>query len=321
MGQSFHHLTQEERSQIYSLKSMGHTMIEISNHLGYHRSAIYRELQRNTGGKGYRYRQAQQKATERRRKASAAPRKVTPEKWHRVTEWLQQGWSPEQIAGRGKRQGEGLPGREWIYQYVRQDRREGGQLYQQLRRRGKKPNWKGGRHSGRGHIPGRQDISLRPEVVDQKERLGDLEIDTIVSGHNSGSLVSLVDRATKYLLLMLVSSRTADQVTEAVRGRLEHQNDWIRTITADNGKEFAGHLILSEALDAGIYFARPYHSWERGLNEHVNGLIREYFPKGTDFRQVTPEQVREVERRINQRPRKVLNYQTPQEAFLKAMKR
>ena len=246
MGQSFHHLTQEERSQIYSLKSMGHTMIEISNHLGYHRSAIYRELQRNTGGRGYRYRQAQQKATERRRKASSAPRKVTPEKWHRVTEWLQQGWSPEQIAGRGKRQGEGLPGREWIYQYVRQDRREGGQLYQHLRRRGKKPNWKGGRHSGRGHIPGRQDISLRPEVVDQKERLGDLEIDTIVSGHNRGSLVSLVDRATKYLLLRLVSSRTADQVTEAVRGRLEHQNDWIRTITADNGKEFAGHLILSE---------------------------------------------------------------------------
>ena len=191
MSQSFHHLTQDQRSQLYSLKSMGHTVIEIANHLGYHRSTIYREVQRNIGGRGDRNRQAQQKASERRQKASATPRKMTSEKWQRVRDLLSQGWSPEQIAGRGQRQGESLPGREWIYRYVRQDRREGGQLYRHLRRRGKKPNWKGGRHSGRGHIPGRQDISLRPEVVEQKERLGDLEIDTIVSSHNSGSLVSL----------------------------------------------------------------------------------------------------------------------------------
>ena len=321
MGRSFHHLTQDHRAQIYSLRSTGHTVIEIANHLGYHRSTIYRELQRNSGQRGYRHQQAQKKATERRREASSAPRKMTPEKWERVKELLAQGWSPEQIAGRGKQQGEVLPGREWIYRHIRQDRKAGGLLYQQLRRRGKKPNWKGGRHSGRGHIPGRIDISQRPEVVDQKERLGDLEIDTIVSGHNRGSLVSLVDRATKQLFLMLVSSRTAEQVTAAVRGRLEHQSEWIQTITADNGKEFAGHQLLSEALQANLYFARPYHSWERGLNEHVNGLIREYFPKGTDFRRVTPEQVKEVESRLNNRPRKVLKYQTPQEAFQTAMPR
>ncbi len=105
-----------------------------------------------------------------------------------------------------------------------------------------------------------------------------------------------------------------------MRAQLEHQSDWVRTITADNGKEFAGHRVLSQALDAAIYFARPYHSWERGLNEHVNDLIRKYFPKGTDFRGVTPEQVKEVERRINNRPRKGLNYRTPQEAFLTARK-
>ena len=214
-----------------------------------------------------------------------------------------------------------MAGREWIYQHVRVDRRAGGTLYLylylylHLRRRGKKPNWRGGRHAGRGHIPGRVDIAERPSVVEEKSRIGDWELDTIVGARHRGALVSSVERGSKFTFLERIHGKTASAVTEAVTRRMGPIRDRVHTCTADNGKEFAGHREISAALGAGFYFATPYHSWERGLNEHTNGLVRQYFPKGTDFRKVTDAQVREVEDRINQRPRKVLGYRTPAEAF------
>ncbi len=203
--------------------------------------------------------------------------------------------------------------------HARPCRSEGGRraLPVPLRRRGKKPNWKGGRHAGRGHIPDRVDISERSAIVEAKERTGDWEVDTIVGKGHSGALVSLVERASKYTLLQRVERRTADAVGAALLLLLPLQA-LVHTITADNGKEFAGHAWVAQALGAGFFFATPYHAWERGLNEHVNGLVREYFPKGTDFRTVPDAQVKAVQDRLNARPRKALGYRTPAEAFHKA---
>ncbi len=202
---------------------------------------------------------------------------------------------------------------------IRADRRAGGTLYRHLRRRGKKPNWRGGRHAGRGHIPGRVDIGERPWVVEEKSRIGDWELDTIIGARHWGALVSSVDRGSKFTFLERVEVKTAAAVTTALTRRMEPIRDRVHTLTADNGKEFAGHRAISDSLGAGFYFATPYHSWERGLNEHTNGLVRQYFPKGTDFRQVTEAQVRAVEDRLNHRPRKVLGYRTPAEVFAGAL--
>ena len=315
MPTGYHHLAHCERCQIHALLHRGLSQREIARELGRDPGTISRELSRNRGQRGYRHKQAHGKATSRRREASAVPRKMTPGRWEVVADRLKEGWSPEQIAGRYRRQGEVMAGKEWIYQHVRADRRAGGTLYRHLRRRGKKPNWRGGRHAGRGHIPGRVDIAERPSVVEEKRRIGDWELDTIVGAKHRGALVSSVERGSKFTFLERVDVKTASAVTEAVTRRMGPVRDRVHTFTADNGKEFAGHREISDALGAGFYFATPYHSWERGLNEHTNGLVRQYFPKGTDFRKVTEAQVRAVENRINHRPRKVLGYRTPAEVF------
>lgn len=315
MPKGYRHLTYEERCQIHALRKSGLSDAAIARQLGRDRTTVWREVRRNGGLRGYRHKQAQEKASARRSAASSVARKMTPERWRMVEERLAEGWSPEQIAGRLRKEGVPMAGREWIYRHVRADRKAGGRLYLCLRRRGKKPNWKGGRHSGRGHIPDRVDISERPEVVEAKERVGDWEADTIIGKGHSGALVSLVDRASKYTLLERVGRKTADAVGNALTDMLLPLYALVHTITADNGKEFAGHARVAKALGAGFFFATPYHSWERGLNEHVNGLVREYFPKGTDFRQVSDVQVKAVQDRLNARPRKALGYLTPAEAF------
>ena len=206
---------------------------------------------------------------------------------------------------------EGRPiGRQIIYDRIRADLKAGGDLWKSLRRRGKKPNWRGGRHAGRGHIPDRGDISERPGIVEEKTRIGDWEADTIIGKAHIGAVVSLVDRVTRYTLLARVERKTADAVGARMIGLLRSDNLVVHTFTSDNGKEFATHMRVAKALDADFFFARPYHSWERGLNEHTNGLCREYFPKGTDFRRVTDAEIRTLQDRLNARPRKVLGYRT-----------
>ena len=209
-------------------------------------------------------------------------------------------------------------GRQWIYEHLKADRKAGGGLFPLLRRRGKKPNWRGGRHSGRGHIPGRVDISERPAEVERKERVGDREADTIIGKGHSGAVVSLVDRAPEYTFLQRVDRRTSAAVSAAMLAMPPPSAVAVHTVTADNGKEFAGHASVAEALKAGFFFATPYHSWERGLNEHTNGLVRQYLPKGTDLRAVTDAEVKAVQDRTDARPRRVLGYRTPAEVFRRA---
>ncbi len=285
---------------------------------GRHPATISREIRRNGGGREYRQGQAWRKATGRRSEASSVPRKLTEERWAKVVAKLEEGWSPEQVSGRLRLEDPGMVGRQRIYDLVRADRRDGGTLFGHLRRRGKKPNRQGGRHAGRGHIPGRRDISERPKEVGAKARIGDWEADTVIGGGHSGAVVSLVDRCSKFTLLQRVDGKKAEAVGEAMTDLLKGLGARVHTITADNGKEFAGHAKVAKALEADFLLPTPYHSWERGLNEHTNGLLRQYLPKGTDLRQVTDARVKRVQDILNARPRKALGYLTPAEAFARA---
>lgn len=236
---------------------------------------------------------------------------MTPELIVLIEERLRQQWSPEQISGRLRRDGKSAVSHETIYRYVRKNKECGGDLYRELRHRGKKYNRRGGGKAGRGCIPGRVDISERPSIVEEKQRVGDWEIDTVIGSEHKGVIVSMVERRSKLTLLKKVGRKRAQEVELALTSRLGEVKENVFTITADNGKEFANHIEIGRNLGAKVFFARPYHSWERGLNEHTNGLVRQYLPKSKRLDEV----VTLVEERLNNRPRKVLQYRTPSEVF------
>jgi IS30 family transposase len=201
------------------------------------------------------------------------------------------------------------------------DKCEGGDLWLSLRRRGKLYNKRAGKTAGRGLIPNRIDISERPAVVGRKSRVGDWEGDTVAGARHKGGLLTLVERKTRLTKIVLLSRATADATREAAVRRLRPVRGLVHTITFDNDKEFASHRRIAAALDTKIFFATPYHAWERGLNENTNGLIRDFFPKGTDFTTITSAQIARVERLLNSRPRKSLGFRSPNEVFSAAASR
>jgi IS30 family transposase len=319
MPEGYLHLTYEQRCQIYALLKSGHTQSHIASQIGVDRSTISRELSRNSGARGYRFKQANEKALLRRHQASATPRKMTPQVVAVIEEKLtQQQWSPEQISGRLAKEGVASISHESIYRYVWNDKKDGGNLYLHLRHSGKKYNKRKGKNGGRGLIPNRIDIDQRPAVVATKSRIGDWEADTIIGARHQGAILSHVERKSKYTKLARLPDKTADAVVAASARMLGPLADRVETITYDNGKEFAAHTDIAASLQANCYFARPYHAWERGLNEHTNGLVRQYFPKASDLSIVTNTEVQKVEDKLNSRPRKILGYQTPSEVFFNA---
>ena len=316
MPKGYHHLTRDQRCQLYTLKKRGDSVSVIADELGVHRSTIYREQKRNTGKRGYRFKQAHEKALQRRHIASSQKQKMTNATISIIKEKLGLQWSPVQISGWIKGQaGMTAVSHETIYQYVWSDKRKGGTLYKEFRHTEKKYNKRSKGAAGRGCIPNRVDIKERPAIVEEKARLGDWELDTIIGAGHSGAIVSIVDRASKLTMLVKTSGKTAQEVTKALLSRLSPIKEYVHTLTADNGKEFANHQQISEALDTGFYFATPYHSWERGLNEHTNGLVRQYFPKSKRFDEMSATELMEVEILLNNRPRKVLEFSTPIEVF------
>lgn len=316
MSKDHHHLTKEQRCQLYLLNKRGDSKKNIAKELGVHRSSIYRELKRNTVGGEYCYKQAHEKAQERRNKSRAKKVKMTDTMAAIVEEKLKLSWSPVQISGWLKKQNDSSSiSHESIYKYVWKDKHKRGCLYKNLRHSGKKYNKRSKGKSGRGCIPGRIDIDERPAIVEEKKRIGDWELDTIIGAGQSGAIVSMVDRASKLTKLVKVPQKTAEEVEEALISRLGPIKDFVLTLTADNGKEFSGHLKITERLEADFYFAKPYHSWQRGLNEHTNGLVRQYFPKCMAFKDISDDDLMRVEQLLNNRPRKVLEFRTPIEAF------
>lgn len=315
----YHHLQYEDRVKIKVLIEKDVSQSEIASLLSFDRSTISREIGRNKGKRGYKYKQAQRKADNRKNKANGKKKKLCGKTLEVVVEkivYFQ--WSPEQIAGWMKRNMKISVSHETIYQYIWKDKKNGGTLYKHLRHNGKKYNKRKGKNAGRGLIPNRIDIDDRPKIVEEKVRIGDWEIDTVIGKNHKGALVSMVDRASKYTKIMLVKNKKASVVTDAINKSLKPFDDVVHTLTADNGKEFAFHEKITSSLNANVYFAKPYHSWERGLNEHTNGLIRQYFPKKTSFDTITQSQVQKVEYLLNSRPRKILKFKTPLEVFNQA---
>ena len=306
----YQQLTYEQRCQIYVLKKRGYSQREIAKSIGVSQSTVNRELIRNTGARGYRYKQAQERASRRRYKASKVT-KMTPNIIALIASKLRLEWSPEQISGWLLEYKQASISHESIYLHVWADKKTGGDLYTYLRRQGKKYDKRRNGKSTRDQIKNRVSIDDRPSVVDEKSRVGDWEIDTVIGKGHSGALVTIVERVTKFTVSQQVEGKTAFAVTKATIDLLKPIQEAVLTITADNGKEFAYHEEISEALDADVYFAHPYSSWERGLNENTNGLLRQYFPKKTDFKKVTQCEVRRAVVRLNTRPRKLLGFKTP----------
>jgi len=308
---TYHQLTQEQRYQIYALRKTGHSRTEIASVIGVHKSTVSRELKRNRGQRGYRPQQAHSLTLERRQKA--VPR-ITAETWALVEKLLRQDWSPEQISGRLKKEQRICISHEWIYQYVLEDKRAGGDLYRHLRCQ-KKRRKRYGKYDRRGKLPNCRSIEERPAVVNTRKRLGDWEVDTIVGKQHKPALVTLTERKSRFTLLGQVAQRTAQAVQDQIQHLLLPVIDKVHTLTSDHGKEFACHEQIAEALQLDFYFAHPYAAWERGTNENTNGLLRQYFPKKQDFQIVSNTELEHAMSRLNFRPRKCLAFKTPFEVF------
>lgn len=310
---SYQQLTQEERYQISAFLKAGFTQSEIATILKRHKSTISREVSRNTGKRGYRPKQAQH-FTDKRKLFKAQPRISNPT-WSYVTRLIKEDWSPEQISLWLKANGHASVSHEWVYQFILKDKHSGGTLYRHLRCQ-KKRRKRYGHISRRGQIINRTSISERPPVVDKRCRIGDWELDTIIGKHHKQAIVSLTERKSRFTLIRKVTRKTSDCVTQAILHLLEPIADKVLTLTADNGREFAGHEVVSKRLNAQFYFADPYASWQRGLNENTNGLIRQYFPKNCEFESITHHELKKVMNKLNNRPRKCLGIQTPNQVFL-----
>ena len=311
---NYSQLTRERRYQIYALKRAGQNQTQMALVIGCHKSTISRELRRNCGAKGYRPQQADEMAFDRQ--CDAYRSRIAWQTWQQVEQLLRQDWSPEQIAGRLKLEQRPTVSHECIYLYIYAEKRRGGTLHQHLRSQKKQRK----RYSGyvrRGQIPNRISIDKRPQIVARKGRFGDWEADTIVGARHKGGILSLVERKSKLTRLRKLATKTAAEMKHNSIALLAPLAAKVHTITVDNGKEFCEHELIAAALQARVYFAHPYASWERGLNENTNGLVRQYFPKKYHFARITDKDVQQVEDLLNNRPRKTLGYRTPNEVFFK----
>jgi len=281
-------LALEQRYGIYSLLKTGHNQSEIAEVLGVHKSTICRELRRNRGHRGYRHKQAQGKALQRRQGKS--PPRIDSGTWAFIEELIRQEWSPEQISGWMKKEMGYSVSHEWIYQHILQDRRDEGDLYTHLRCK-KKRKKRYGSNDRRGTIKNRVSIDQRPGVVDARSRIGDWEADTVIGKAHKQAIVSLTERKSGLALLYKVDHHTKEI------------------------KEFAYHEVIAQALNCNFYFAHAYSSWERWTSENTNGLIRQYFTKNRDFRTITDDEIIRAMKRLNNRPRKRLGFKTPNQVF------
>ena len=308
---SYTQLTQEQRYQISALLKMGHKRTEISEVIGTHKSTVSRELGRNCGLRGYRPKQAHHKALCRRNHSRV---RILPETWELIETKLRLDWSPEQISGWLSRHHAIQVSHEWIYQYILVDKQVGGDLYRHLRCQ-KKRRKRYGSYDRRGKLPNRVSIEERPAIVEQRQRIGDWEVDTIVGKGHHQAIVTLTERKSRFSLLSKVKQRTADQVRKALIDMLLPVSDHLHTLTADNGKEFAEHERVAHELQVDFFFAHPYAAWERGANENMNGLVRQYIPKKRNFASVTTVELIQIMKLLNHRPRKCLDFMSPFEVF------
>jgi transposase, IS30 family len=314
-------LTAQDRAVLAQLLDLKLKKTDIAKRLGVHRSTLYRELARNTGPCGCHDMVAQQWTEARRRFSHRCRCKLDDPVVHAfVCNGLRQRWSPDQIAGRLRR---AFPrrrqqlSRQTIYTWIAQQNEDGSQWRAFLRFGRRRP-----RRQNAGRLPGARSLEGRPPIVDKRRRFGDWEGDTLVSCGRRSGLVSIVERKSGYTLLEAVPDLKAASVRQALEAQLTELPKMLRrTITFDNGKEFAEHKQLATATGLDVYFAKPYCAWQRGTNENTNGLVRQYWPKGTDFREVADHEVADLQNSLNDRPRKRLGYRTPREVLAAVLAR
>jgi len=314
----YQHLNKEERFYIWNALRTGGSQKDVSATLGRHPSTISREIRRNTArqAKMYTFHWALELVKWRKqRTADTKYRKLSPELTLKIEQLIQQYLSPEQVSGYLKQPHHLSISHETIYRYIYSDKARHSRLKPFLRQGNKRRRKRYGSGARASKIPNRVCITERPQVVERKTRIGDWECDTVIGKDRKSVLVTVVDRASLYTCCSRVYSRSAKVVSQAIIRLLKQHKSKVETLTFDNGSEFVHHEKIARSLDAKTYFAHPYSSWERGINENTNGLLRQYFPKKTDFRQVSCKQVKDAVESLNNRPRKTRHYLTPNQLF------
>jgi IS30 family transposase len=311
---AYHQLTQEERYRISAHRMAGANQAEIARLLQRSPSTISRELRRNATTHDLRYRPTKaHRYAEARRRRCRRRSQFSRQVHRRVDAALKLRWSPEQIVGHYRAVGLAVPSHETIYRRLRLDKRCGGSLYRYTRIMSKVGRKRYRSRPARGVLLGKPHISERPAAVDQRQQLGHWEGDTVMGRGATHCLVTLVERVSGMAIIKKVAARNKVLTTRAVTQAVRRRGINCRTITFDNGTEFHGYRDIERALGINCYFATPYHSWERGSNENLNGLIRQYLPKGTCLRDVTQAHCDRIARALNSRPRKRHNYKTPEQ--------
>jgi len=314
----YHHITNEERFYIWNASREGVNQRTIAETLGRHPSTISREMKRNRSGRSIMYTHYWACEIVKRRKkwvASTKHRKVTEEIGGMIEQLVRQLLSPEQVSGYLKEHHNVSLSHETIYRYIYEDKARHEELKPFLRQGKKLRRKRYGSGARVSKIPNRRCISERPVIVDKKTRVGDWECDTVVGLDRKSVLVTVVDRLTLYTCCARVYTHTADVVSRAIIRMLKPHIDKVKTLTFDNGSEFVMHEKVAKSLNAETYFAHPYSSWERGTNENTNGLLRQFFPKKTDFNLVTNQELKNAVENLNNRPRKTRGYLTPNQMF------
>jgi IS30 family transposase len=311
---TYKHLSQAERYQIRALMKAGHDQSQIAKVLDRNKSTISRELSRNTGSRGYRPKQACEMSAVRSHNSRNAST-LAPWVKDEANALLRVQWSPEQIASK-------LPiSHETVYQHVYADKAQGGALWKNLRcQKQKRKRYAGGRDR-RGQIPNRRPLSERPLQIEARKQEGHWECDTVIGANHKGAVVTMVERKSGYGVIAKVTNKTSELVSSAIVDKLKPMAVRVKTLTFDNGKEFAAHAHIDAQLQSTTYFARPFASWERGSNENFNGLLRQYIPKKRSMSTVSDEEIRMIQNRLNNRPRKRLGFKTPAEVFHQSLKR
>ena len=313
------HLTLQQRYALKAYLECGKTKSEAAKLLRVDRSTVYREIKRNSRKRGTYNPDFANELAEERKERFCKRRKFDAPKQKLIDYWIiQEQWSPEQIKGYCDKNDIEMVSHERIYQYIRADKAAGGEKYKHLRHKLK--------HRKR-HISGKYEviknkisIDKRPDVINNKERFGDWEIDLIVGKNNKGAIVTIVERTTAMIMIQkLNNGKNADGLADTVIKMLLPYKNIVKSITSDNGSEFARHEKIASKLQAKFFFAHPYSSWERGLSEYSNKLIRQYIPKKTNFNIFDDEFIKQVQYKINRRPRKNLGFKTPKDVFYKSV--
>ena len=321
------HLTENDRYVISHLTCAGFSLREIARRINRHHTTVSRELKRNDdplyADTVYWYDWTHPEAVKRRQKARHQRRRSNQRLVDYVERKLRKDWSPKLIAEKLSidfpDDDEMRVCHETMYRWIYGDAQAGGTLYHHLRRRRKKRRKQRRYGSGRRFIPGRVSISQRPAIVETRERFGDWEGDTIEGKKSTGYMATHVERKSRYLMAAKLTHKTAESLTlQSIKAFWRTPKKMRKTLTVDNGKEFARFKELEDKTGLTVYFADPYSAWQRGTNENTNGLLRQYFPKGTDFRNVTEEDLAFAVKKLNHRPRKCLNYRSPWEVFSRA---